>query len=87
MEQAAINERNRKAEAAAEENRKRTMAALSEEASEAKRLKTEHSSAGVGATLANIDFDALPPNLVADLVIANLQAIPQETLLAAIQVR
>ena len=37
MEQAVVNERNRKAAAAAEANRKRSITALSDEASEAKK--------------------------------------------------
>ena len=87
MEQAAINERNRKAAAAAEANRKRTISALSDEASEAKRLKTEHNSAAtVASVLAAFDFTALPYTLVSDLIVANLQVLTEQALATAIQV-
>ena len=87
MEQAAINERSRKAAAAAEASRKRTISALSDEASEAKRLKTEHEpSANVVSVLANFDFSSLPSSLVTDLVVSNLQTLSEQTLATAVQV-
>lgn len=86
MEQAVVNERNRKAAAAAEASRKRTINNLSDEASEAKRLKTEHdTSANVSNVLANFDFSALPHTLVTDLIVANLQILTEQTLSAAVQ--
>lgn len=87
MEQAVINERNRKAAAAAEASRKRTISALSDEASDAKRLKTEHeSSASVASVLSSFDFTALPHSLVTDLIVANLQALTDQALATAVQV-
>ncbi|KAL5492454.1 hypothetical protein ACEPAI_3901 [Sanghuangporus weigelae] len=86
MEQAAINERNRKAAAAAEASRKRTISALSDEASEAKRLKTEHDpSSNVASILANFDFSALPHTIVTDLIVSNLQILTESSLTAAVQ--
>lgn len=88
MEQAVITERNRKAAVAAEANRKRSISALTDEASEAKRLKSEHDpSASVASALANFDFTALPHTLVTDLIIANLQILSEQSLAAAIDVR
>ena len=59
MEQAIVNERNRKTTAAAEANRKRSISALSDEASEAKRFRADNPSASVASTLANFDFTSL----------------------------
>ena len=87
MEQAAINERNRRAAAAAEARRKRTISALSDEASEAKRLKTGHEPpANVVSALANFDFSSLPPSLVTELIVSNLQTLSEQSLAAAVQV-
>ncbi|THH09925.1 hypothetical protein EW145_g1681 [Phellinidium pouzarii] len=85
MEQALVNERSRKAAAAAEVNRKRSINALSDEASEAKRLKTEHPSASIASALANFDFTALPHALVTDLIVANLQVLTEQSLAAAVK--
>ncbi|TDL24074.1 hypothetical protein BD410DRAFT_767966 [Rickenella mellea] len=85
MEQAAINERNRKAAAAAEANRKRTISGLSDESGDAKRLKTDHPSAAIVEALASFDFSSLPATLVTDLIVANLQAISGPDLLNAVQ--
>jgi len=86
MEQAVIAERNRKA-AAAEASRKRPIGALGEDASEAKRARTEEPSSGLSAVLAGFDFTALPAQLVTEIIVANLQAMPPHVLQAAIQVR
>ncbi|KAI5124287.1 hypothetical protein M0805_005134 [Coniferiporia weirii] len=85
MEQALVDERNRKAAAAAEASRKRSINALSDEASEAKRLKTEHPSAGIADALANFDFTALPHTLVTDLIVANLQVLTEQSLALAVE--
>lgn len=86
MEQAAINERNRKSAAAAEANRKRSISALSEEATEAKRFKADNPSASVASALANFDFTSLPHTLITDIIIANLHALSEQALAAAVQV-
>ena len=87
MEQAAINERNRKAAAAAEASRKRSISALSDEASDAKRLKTDADSAAtVASVLTNFDFSSLPASLVTDLIVANLQVLTEQRLAYAIAV-
>lgn len=85
MEQAAAAERNRKALAAAEASRKRQISALSDEANEAKRLKTEHPTS-VSSVLANFDFSSLPHTLVTDLIVANLQILTEQSLAKAILV-
>ena len=85
MEQAATNERNRKAAAEAEVNRKRTVKALRDGASEAKRQKTEH-DVGLSTLLANFDFSALPVTLITDIIISNLQVTSEDSLAAAILV-
>jgi symplekin len=54
-----------------------------------KRLKLEHPcsiSDPLADFLANFDFSALPVGLVADLVIANLQLLPEQSLNNAIEV-
>lgn len=86
MEQAIVNERNRKTTAAAEANRKRSISALSDEASEAKRFRADNPSASVASTLANFDFTSLPSTLITDLIIANLQVLTEQSLAAAVEV-
>ena len=88
MAQAVTNEKNRKAAAAAEASRKRSISALSEEATEAKRQKMDNgaSTASVASVLANFDFSILPHTLVTELIIANLQALTEQSLTAAINV-
>ena len=86
MEQALTNERNRKAAAEAEANRKRSINnAIRVETSEAKRQKTEH-DVGLSTILANFDFSALPVTLITDIIISNLQVMSEESLAAAILV-
>ena len=86
MEQAATNERNRKAAAAAEASRKRAVDTLSDEAGDAKRVKTSHPSDGIAGALASFDFTSLPADMVTDLIVASLQAISQQALQTAVQV-
>lgn len=86
MDRAATVERNRKAAEAAEANRKRSIAALSNEAKEAKRLKTGHTSSTVSSVLANFDFSSLPHTLVTDLIVANLRVLTEQDLANAVQV-
>lgn len=85
MEQAILNERNRKAAIAAEASRKRSISALSEEAIEAKRQKTDNGgSVSVSSVLANFDFSILPHNLITELIISNLQVLTEQSLTSAI---
>lgn len=86
MESAVVNERNRKTAAAAEANRKRSITALSDEASEAKRFRADNPSASVASALANFDFTSLPHTLVTDLIIANLHALTEQSLATAVEV-
>ena len=87
MEQAVLNERNRKAAIAAEASRKRSISALSDEANDAKRLKTDADSAAtVASVLTNFDFSSLPATLVTDLIVANLQVLSEQRLATAIAV-
>lgn len=87
MEQAVVNERNRKAAVAAEASRKRSISALSDEANDAKRLKTDPDSAAtVASVLTNFDFSSLPATLVSDLIVANLQVLTEQRLAASIAV-
>ena len=87
MEQAILNERNRKAAIAAEASRKRSISALSEEAIEAKRQKTDNgSSVSVSSVLANFDFSILPHSLITELIISNLQVLTEQSLINAINV-
>ena len=83
-----MNERNRKAAAAAEANRKRSISVLSEEANDAKRLKTDDASAAsMASVLTNFDFSSLHHTLVTDLIVANLAALTDAGLAGAIAVR
>lgn len=86
MEQAVVNERNRKTAAAAEANRKRSISALSDGASEAKRFRADNPSASVASALANFDFTSLPHTLITDLIITNLQILTEESLAVAVEV-
>lgn len=97
MEQAVQDERTRRDAAAADTNRKHTIPSAEVEQVDPKRAKLNHlsdpsasSTAGaesLSGFLANFDFSALPVGLVADLVIANLQLLPEQTLTSAIDVK
>lgn len=98
MEQAAQDERIRREAAAAEATLKRSMPSTDDEKVDAKRIKLEHPTDNTTSTppvpdvsltefLKNFDFSALPVGLVADLVIANLQMLPESSLTVAIEVR
>jgi symplekin len=77
MEKAAAEEKMRRAE------RKRP-SATPQDAPEAKRPKLEE-SVDSAALLSNFDFTTLHASLVTDLIIANLQAFPEQTLVEMIQ--
>ncbi|CAL1714714.1 unnamed protein product [Somion occarium] len=84
MEQASIEEKQRKA---AEASRKRPPSAVpTEESPDAKRMKLEENGMPTPSSyLAGFDFATLPSNLVIDLVIANLQAFSEPSLAGLVQ--
>ena len=86
MEKAAADEKARKF-ALLESNRKRQQPPTtpSEEPSDPKRPKLEHENDVATSFLATVDFTQLPVSLITDLVVANLQAFTEPTLLALIQ--
>ncbi|OSD03106.1 hypothetical protein PYCCODRAFT_296574 [Trametes coccinea BRFM310] len=88
MEQAAIEEKARKAAAAAEASRKRSSTATPvTDAPDSKRPKLEHEPtppAGIAAAAA-FDFSSLPATLVTDLIVANLQAFTEPALIGLVQ--
>lgn len=85
MEQAAVAEKQRKAAAAAEASRKRSPPpAPAQDAPDAKRPKLEHDTAAASAT-AGFDFTGLPAALVTDLIVANIQAFSEATLIGLVQ--
>lgn len=88
MERAAADEKARKY-ALLESNRKRQQPPTtpSEEPSDPKRPKLEHENDAATTTsfLATIDFTQLPVSLITDLVVANIQAFTEPTLVALIQ--
>ncbi|KAF8587835.1 hypothetical protein K439DRAFT_1652134 [Ramaria rubella] len=95
MEQAVQDERIRREAVAAEATRKRAMPGIESEQAVPKRAKLEHpsdisratssSADGLTELLSNFDFSALPVGLVADLVIANLQLLSEQSLNTAIE--
>lgn len=89
MKQAVVDEQHRKAAGiqAADTGRKRALEPSPEDLESHKKPKLEHSSQVLDTTsLLNFDFSTLPPSLLTDIVIANLQMISEENLQAAIQV-
>lgn len=89
MELAAQEERMRKEAAALEASRKRSLPQPVEaEQGDAKRFKVEHSSApdSLSELLLNFDFSSLPVGLVANIIIANLQLLTEQSLRNAIEV-
>ena len=84
MEQAAVEEKARKAAAADASKKRATAATPVAEAPESKRPKLEHEptpTAGAGG----FDFSALPATLVTDLIVANLQAFTENALIGLVQ--
>lgn len=81
MEKAAQEEKQRKAE------RKRPSSSSTPETPDAKRFKLEQdaSDAASAAFLSNFDFTTLPASLVTDLIVANLQAFPEQAFVDSVQ--
>lgn len=87
MEQAAADERTRRAMAtqAQVDSRKRPPSSTAPGEEDAKRQKVEvDPNADATALLASFDFTTLPIALIAELIIANLQAFSDETFHARI---
>jgi symplekin len=87
MEQAAADERTRRAKAtqAQADARKRPPSTAAQGEEEAKRQKVEGDpNADTTALLAAFDFTTLPVVLIAELIVANLQAFSEETFQARI---
>ncbi len=87
MEQATADERTRRAMAtqAQADARKRPPSATAQGEEEAKRQKVEGDpNADATALLAAFDFTTLPVALIAELIVANLQAFSEETFQARI---
>ncbi|KAN0088491.1 Symplekin tight junction protein C terminal domain containing protein [Tylopilus felleus] len=92
MERASAEEKARKAAVAAtaaEAVRKRPLPTgpVADQPTDAKRLKVEVDNAAANSTafLASFDFTTLPIALVTDLIVANLQAFTEPTLLDLVQ--
>jgi symplekin len=87
MEQATAEERTRKAMAAQAQadSRKRLLSTAGPGEEDAKRQKVEADPhADATALLASFDFTTLPVALIAELIVANLQAFSEETFRARI---
>ncbi|KAI0292278.1 Symplekin tight junction protein C terminal-domain-containing protein [Russula brevipes] len=81
MEQAAAEERTRRAMATQVDPRKRPPSTTDSSEEDAKRQKVEvDPNADATALLAAFDFTTLPVALIAELIVANLQAFSDETL-------
>ena len=92
MERASAEEKARKAAVAAtaaEAVKKRPLPTgpAADQPTDAKRLKVEVDNAAANSTafLASFDFTTLPIALVTDLIVANLQAFSEPTLLSLVQ--
>jgi len=80
MEAAARDDRQRR------EGRKRAASAPAGEPSDAKRPKIDsESTLDITSTLAAFDFTSLPPSLITDLIIANLEAFTESALESLVQ--
>jgi symplekin len=87
MEEASREEKRRKASGI--DGRKRTASAPAEQPSDAKRPKldpeTSSAPSSLTSTLAAFDFTSLPPSLITDLIIANLEAFTESALKDLVQ--
>ncbi|KAI0072686.1 hypothetical protein K474DRAFT_1604648 [Panus rudis PR-1116 ss-1] len=85
MDRAAAEEKQRR-----EASRKRSSSAIpTPENPDAKRVKLEPEGGSTmpspASLLAGFDFSSLPANLVTDLIVANIQAFPEPTLVQIVQ--
>lgn len=86
MEEAAREEKRRKA--ASIDGRKRAASTPAEQPSDAKRPKLEPETSNtpnLASTLAAFDFTSLPPSLITDLIIANLEVFTESALETLVQ--
>lgn len=80
MEAAARDDKQRR------DGRKRVASTPAGEPSDAKRLKIEpENTPDITSTLAAFDFTSLPPSLITDLIIANLEAFTESALESLVQ--
>ncbi|EMD39061.1 hypothetical protein CERSUDRAFT_133852 [Gelatoporia subvermispora B] len=85
MEQAAAEDKQRKA-AASDASRKRSSATPQSEGPDTKRPKLESdTTAPSNALLSSFDFATLPSALVTELIVANLQTFSENTLIGLVQ--
>jgi symplekin len=86
MERAVVEERRLKAVAALD-SRKRPFSALNDQASDNKRPKLDKdgNSAASASFLAAFDFTSLPAALITELIVANIEAFTEPTLVALVQ--
>lgn len=84
VEQAVIDDKQRKA-AAAEASKKRSSITPAQDGPDTKRPKIEHPPDSAAAMLSTFDFTQLPVNLVTDLIVANLQAFSENTLIGLVR--
>jgi symplekin len=86
MEEASREEKRRKASGV--DGRKRAASTPAEQPSDAKRPKLDSeasSTPSLASTLAAFDFTSLPPSLITDLIIANLEAFTESALKDLVQ--
>ncbi|KAJ7245107.1 Symplekin tight junction protein C terminal-domain-containing protein [Mycena haematopus] len=88
MDEAAAEEKKRKALLAGgiSDSRKRPASGPAERPSDAKRPKLEPDASTTSASfLATFDFTSLPAPLITDLIVANIEAFPENILIALVE--
>ncbi|KAJ7355393.1 Symplekin tight junction protein C terminal-domain-containing protein [Mycena albidolilacea] len=88
MDEAAAEEKKRKALLASgiSDSRKRPSSGSADRPSDAKRPKLEPDASATSASfLATFDFTSLPAPLITDLIVANIEAFPENALIALVK--
>jgi symplekin len=88
MDEASAEEKKRKASLASggSDTRKRPAPGSAERPSDPKRPKLEPDASTTSASfLATFDFTSLPAPLITDLIVANIEAFPESTLISLVQ--
>ncbi|KAJ7623311.1 Symplekin tight junction protein C terminal-domain-containing protein [Roridomyces roridus] len=88
MDKASADEKRRKALIAngVPDSRKRPAPTSAEQPSDSKRAKLEADASSTSASfLATFDFTSLPAPLITDLIVANIEAFPENALTALVQ--
>lgn len=88
MDEAAAEEKKRKALLASgiSDSRKRPSSGSADRPSDAKRPKLEPDASATSASfLATFDFTSLPAPLITDLIVANIEAFPENALIALVE--